>query len=164
MTRNSAGFSPCRGRRRSDGVGACEEEFIPGRVGPRRSQAGRLPKEEAPPVHRTHRGAAMAWLAGPSRAGEDIVSLNLIIQAAESGFNELPCSTPLYALGAGRLARVARGDKSRHRGDGQRVDERGPSMTCPLSDADRADMLRRGTPVSREKPWQWPKRFQPNAL
>jgi hypothetical protein len=120
--RNSARVGP----RRETGVGlppdagaGKEERFVPESIGPRRSQAGRLPKEEAPPVHRTHRGAAMARLAGPSRAGEDIVSLNLIIQAAESGFNELPCSIPLYALGAGRLARVARGDQGWHLGDGE---------------------------------------------
>jgi hypothetical protein len=70
-----------------------EERFVLESIGPRRSQAGRLPKEEAPPVHRTHRGAAMAWLAGPSRAGEDIVSLNLITLKRDSGVVIWP-STP----------------------------------------------------------------------
>jgi hypothetical protein len=78
-TRNTARISP----RREAGVGlppgagaGGEGRFIPGSVGPRRSQAGRLPRGQAPPARRALRGAAMAWPTSPSRAGEDLIFLH----------------------------------------------------------------------------------------
>ena len=65
-----------RGGRRHPGVGpGGGEGFVPERFGPRRSQAGTVVQEARPRRHAgASRGAIVARLAGPLRAGETWVS------------------------------------------------------------------------------------------
>ena len=65
------------------------------RVAPRRDGCG---KQKAPPARRAHRGATMAWLTGPSRAGEEISSL--IVQVVGDPLNGCPATLQFYAPGA----------------------------------------------------------------
>ena len=75
------GFSASEQARRS-------EESIPGRVGPRRSQAGRLQKEKAPSARR--RTAGPPWLGSPARHEPVRMSSSLIIQVAGNACNRWP--------------------------------------------------------------------------